>query len=121
MVKFTNEQRLEIIKIYYRNTESVVTTLRALTQVFGRNNLSTRQAVRSIVNKFEWLYSLLDVLVPVRQRTGRSTENITAVRASVENELNQSIPRRSKELEISQTTLLKILHKDLGLHPYRIK
>jgi len=34
---------------------------------------------------------------------------------------NQSIPRRSKELGISQTALWRILHKDLGLHPNRIK
>ena len=101
MVKFTNEQCLEIIKNYYRNTESVVATLRALTPVFGRNNLPTRQAVHAIVNKFESTYSLLDVLVPVRQRTGRSTKNITAVKASVENEANQSISRRLKELGIS--------------------
>ena len=121
MVKFTNEQRLEIIKNYYRNTESVVATLRALTPVFGPNNLPTRQAVRAIVNKFESTYSLLDVLVPVRQRTSRSTEIITAVRASVENESNQSIRRRSQELGISQTTLWRILHEGLGLHPYKIK
>ena len=66
MEKFTNEQRLEMIKNYYRNTESVVATLRALTPVFGRNNLPTRQAVCAIVNKFESTYSLLDVLVPVK-------------------------------------------------------
>jgi len=62
MVKFTNEQRLEIIKNYYRNTESVVATLRALTPVFSPNNLPTKQAVRAIANKFESTYSLLDVL-----------------------------------------------------------
>ena len=38
MVKFTNQQRLEIIKNYYRNSELVVATLRALTPIFGRNN-----------------------------------------------------------------------------------
>lgn len=121
MVKFTNEQRLEILKNYYRNSESVVATLRALTPIFGRNNRPTRQAVRAIVDKFESTYSLLNVRVPVRQRTGRSTENIAAVRASVENEPNQSIPRRSQELGISQSTLWRILRKDLRLHPYKIQ
>ncbi|KZC13929.1 Histone-lysine N-methyltransferase SETMAR [Dufourea novaeangliae] len=121
MVKFTNEQRLEIIKTYYRNSESVVATLRALTPIFGRNNRPTRQAVRAMVNKFESTYSLLNTPVPVRQRTGRSIENIAAVRASVQNEPNQSIPRRSQELGICQTTLWRILLKDLHLHPYKIK
>ena len=48
MVKFTNQQRLKIIKNYYRNSESVVATLRVLTPIFGRNNRPTRQAVRTI-------------------------------------------------------------------------
>ncbi|XP_015432539.1 PREDICTED: uncharacterized protein LOC107188711 [Dufourea novaeangliae] len=121
MAKFTDEQRLEIIKTYYRNSESVVATLRALTPIFGRNNRPTRQAVRAMVNKFESTYSLLNIPVPVRQRTGRSIENIAAVRASVQNEPNQSIPRRSQELGICQTTLWRILLKDLHLHPYKIK
>ena len=83
MVKFTNQQRLEIIKNYYRNSESVVAILRALTPIFGRNNRSTRQAVRAIVD--------------------------------------HSIPRRSQELGIAQTTLWRIMRKDLGLHAFKIK
>ena len=56
MVKFTNQQRLEIIKNYYRKSESVVATLRALTPIFNRNNRPTRQAVRTIVNKQNMRY-----------------------------------------------------------------
>ena len=61
MVKFTNQQRLEVIKNYYRNSESVVATLRALTPIFGRNNRTTRQAVRAIMDRFETKFTLLDV------------------------------------------------------------
>ena len=52
MVKFTTKQRLEIIKNYYRNSESVVATLRAPTPIFGCNNRPTRQAVCAIVDRF---------------------------------------------------------------------
>ena len=52
MVKFANQQRLEIIKNYYRNSELVVATLRALTPIFDRNNRPTRQAMRAIVDTF---------------------------------------------------------------------
>lgn len=76
----------------------MVATLRALSTIFGRNNRSTRQAVLAIVDKFDLSYSLLDVADSVKQRTGRSTKNIAAVSASVQNEPNQSIPRRSQEL-----------------------
>ena len=68
MVKFTNQQHLEIITNSYRNSESVVATLRSLTPIFGRNNRPTRQAVRAIVDKFETKFTLLDVPVPKRRR-----------------------------------------------------
>ena len=121
MVKFTNQQRLEIIKNYYRNSESVVATLRALTPIFGHNNRPTRQAVRPIVDEFETKFTLLDVPVPKRCRIARSEEIIAAVSASIQNEPNQSIPRRFHELGIAQTTLWRIMRKDLGLHAFKIK
>ena len=108
MVNFTNQLRLEIIKNYYRNSESVVATLRALTPIFGRNNCPTRQAVRAIVDKFETKFTLLDAPVPKR-RIARSEEIIAAVSASIQNEPNQSIPRRSQELGIAQTILGRIM------------
>ena len=79
MVKFTNQQRLEIIKNYYRNSESLVATLIALTPIFGRNNRPTHQAVRAIVDKFETIFTLLDVPVPKGRRIARSGEIIAAV------------------------------------------
>ena len=121
MVKFTNQQRLEIIKNYYRNYESVVATLRALTPISGRNNRPIRQAVRTIVAKFKTKFTLLDVPVPKRRRIARSEKIIAAVSASIQNEPNQSIPRRSQELSISQTTLWCIMQEDLGLHAFQIK
>ena len=121
MAKFMNQRRLEIIKNYYRNSEWVFATLRALTPIFGRNNRLTRQAVRAIVDKFETKFTLLDVPVPKRRRIARSEEIIAAVSASISNEPTQSIPRRSQELGIAQTTLWRIMRKDLGLHAFKIK
>ena len=87
----------------------MVATLRALTPIFGRNNRPTRQAMRAIVDKFETRFTLLDVPVPKRRRIARSEEIIAAVSASIQNELNQSIPRRSQELGIAQTTVWHII------------
>ena len=83
MVKFTDQQRLEIIKNDYRNSETVVATLRALTPIFGRNNRPTRQAVRAMVDKFETKFTLLDVPVPKRRCIARSEEIIAAVSTSI--------------------------------------
>ncbi len=38
MDKYTIEQRVQIIKIYYQNNESVRKTFRALREFYGRNN-----------------------------------------------------------------------------------
>ena len=99
----------------------MVATLRAFTPIFGRNNRPARQAVRAIVDKFETKFTLLNVPVPKRRRIARSEEIIAAVSASIQNEPNQSIPRRSQELGIAQTTLWRIMRKDLGLHAFKIK
>ena len=90
MEKFTNQKRLEIIKNYYRNSESVVATLRGLTPILGRNNHPTRQAVHAIVDKFETKFILLDVPVPKRRRIARSEEIIAAVSASIQNDDDDS-------------------------------
>ena len=71
--------------------------------------------------KFETQFTLLDVPVPKRRRIARSEEIIAAVSASIQNEPNQSIPRRSQELGIAETTLWRIMRNDRGLHAFKIK
>ena len=99
----------------------MVATLRALTPIFSRNNRPTRQAVRAIMDRFVTKITLLDVLVPKRRRIARSEEIIAAASASIQNEPNQLIPRRSQKLGIAQTTLWRIVRKHLGLHAFKIK
>ena len=77
--------------------------------------------MRAIVDKFETKFTLLNVPVPKRRRTARSEEIIAAVSASIQNEPNQSIPHRSRELGIAQTTLWRTMREDLGLHAFKIK
>ena len=52
-------------------------------------------------------------------KTVRTPENIVAVAESVCEALSISIHRRSQQLNISQTSLRRILHKDLGMTPYK--
>ena len=59
--------------------------------------------------------------MPKKCHIARSEEIIAAVSASIQNEPNQSIPRRSQELGIAQTTRWRIMRKDLGLHTSKIK
>ena len=89
---YTSQQRVEIIKIYYPSSESVPSTLRALSPIYGRNNRPSRSAIERLVEKFEPTGTAENVPVPVRQRSARSVENIAATEASVEE--NVSLTRR---------------------------
>ena len=121
MDNYTIEQRVQIIKIYYQNNESVRKTFRALREFYGRSNRPVESTIRRLVNKFESTGTVTDTTVPVRQRNARSEANIAAVNESVRENPNLSISRRSQELGLSQTSTWRILRKDLGLHPYKIQ
>jgi len=55
-----------------------------------------------------------------RARPVRSTENIAAVAQSVL-EQPTSTRHRSQNLNISRTSLRRILNKDLGMKPYKVQ
>lgn len=78
------------------------------------------KAIRRTVEKFEGKYTLLDLKPPTRQRLVRSEANIAAVAASIEEDPEMSIRRRSAELGIARESTRLILRLDLGLHPYKI-
>lgn len=121
MERYTLEQRLQIVQIFYKNNRSVAATLRALRPFYGPFNKPSRSTIDRLVKKFESTFSLHNVPVRVRARSARSVENIAAVRDSVQEDANVSLTRRSQQLGLSVSSLWRILRKDLGLHPYKIK
>ena len=56
-----------------------------------------------------------------KPKTMRTLENIAAVTESVCEAPSTSIHRRSQQLNISKTLLRRILHKDLGMTPYKVQ
>ena len=96
MKRFTVIQRLEIIKIYYKNNESIRETFRALREIYGRHNRPTELAIRNLIKKFESTGSVCDVKHPTCQKRNRTQENIDAVNESVTEEPELSITRRSQ-------------------------
>ncbi|CAB3225785.1 unnamed protein product [Arctia plantaginis] len=115
MERYTLQQRIEIIKIHYKNGENKTKAF------FGRREAPCRTAIQKLVEKFELLGQVSDVKNKTRARRSRTTENIAAVAQSVEENAGLSIPRRSLELGIPQTSLHRILHKDLGLKAYKVQ
>uniref|UniRef100_A0A1I7XIA3 HTH psq-type domain-containing protein n=1 Tax=Heterorhabditis bacteriophora TaxID=37862 RepID=A0A1I7XIA3_HETBA len=64
--------------------------------------------------------SISDLKYSGRPSTSRSTQNIEAVRESVDESSGISIQHRGQEVDISRSSLQRILTKDLHLHAYKV-
>ena len=117
MGHYTVQQCIEIIRIYHQNSLSDQATFRAPCEIYGQHYRSTERPIRRIAGKYEMIGSVVDQSMPVGHRNARSDENIAAVRESVSDNPNLSIPRRAQELELSRTSTWRILRKDLGFFP----
>ena len=95
MNRLTNEQRLQIIEFYYQNACCVKKVQRALLPFYGQFNRPTEAAIRAIVTKFRTKFTLLNMKTPTRLRRVRTEETNAAVSASVNDDHQLSIRRRS--------------------------
>lgn len=121
MNRLTNEQRLQIIEFYYQNSCSVKRVHRALLPIYGQFDRPTEGAIRKLVTKLRTQFTLLDIKPSTRIRRVRTEENIAAVSASVFDDREMSIRRRSQQLGLCYSTTWKILRKDLCVKPYKIQ
>ena len=64
---------------------------------------------------------LIDKPKREKPKTVHTPENIAAVAESVCEAPSTSIRRRSQQLNILETSLRRILHKDLGMAPYKVQ
>ena len=68
---------------------------------YGQFNRSTEAATRAILTKLRTKFILLDIKPPTRLRRARTEENIAAVSASVNDDHQLPIRRRSQQLGYS--------------------
>ena len=64
---------------------------------------------------------LIDKPKREKPKTVRTAENIAGMAESVCEAPSTSIHRRSQQLNISETSLRQILHKELGMTPYKVQ
>ena len=71
----------------------------------------------------KWKKLASSSITPKRKKpkTERTPENIAAVAESVYEAPSTSIHRRFQQLNISNTSLRRILNKDLGMTPYKVQ
>lgn len=121
MERLSPAQRLQIVQLYYENGRSTRNVYRALRATYGPHNRPTERTIRYTIDKFETQFSIMDNTRPHRPHPARSEGNIAAVAASVREDREESIRRRSQQLGLSYATTWRILRKDLGLKAYKIQ
>ena len=96
-------------------------TVRAYRKKYGRNSAPSDNTIRSLVKNIFEYESVATRQRPIRSRPRRSDEVVEAVRDSVADNPNVSYHRRSQELNVSGTTLRRIMKHDLHLFPYKVQ
>ena len=112
MVVFTLEQRWEILRHYFENHGDVAESVRKLRADFGRREAPLVPYVRQLKKKVKEIDILIDKPKREKPKTVRTPENIVAVAESLCEASSTSIHRRSQQLNISETSFRRILHKD---------
>ena len=115
---FDLNERIFVIKNYYARTSYKHVEERW--EANFRTPAPSKSTMFNLVSKFEVTGSVLNAPKEGRPRTVCSPENkdIVIVAAAFLHSPKKSIRQALKELNISQTSLHRILH-DIGLKPYR--
>ena len=82
--------------------------------------LEEEQRRRYLVKKVKETGILIDKPKREKSKTVGTSENIAAVTESVCEAPSTSIHRHSQQLNISETLLRRILHKELGMTSYKV-
>ena len=77
--------------------------------------------LRYLLKKVKETGILIDKLKREKPKTVHTPENIAAVAKSVYEAPSTSIHSRSQQLNIPEISLRRILHKDLGMTPYKVQ
>ena len=122
MIVCTLEQRWEILRHYFENHANVAECVRKLRMDFGRREAPLVPYVRYLVKKVKETGILIHRPKREKPKTPvRTPENISVVVESVNEVPATSIHSPSQQLNISKTSLRQILHKDLGMTPYKVQ
>ncbi|KAJ8950206.1 hypothetical protein NQ318_003197 [Aromia moschata] len=92
-----------------------------ITGQVDRNEAPSAPGVRKFLKKVRETGLLMDNRSHPRARPVRTAEIIAAVAQSVSENLRTSTLHRAQQLNVSRTSLRRILHKDLGLFASKLQ
>ena len=113
---YTTQERIKIIEAYFA-AKSVLLTQRQCRKDFGRNNVPDGRTIQRLVAKFRKTDARKPRSFIVRHNSWEYSE-FTGTPWGFP---RKSTRRLSQENGISKTSVLRILHDDLKLFPYKIQ
>ena len=123
MLPWSLEHHVFACDTYVKNGESVTEIQRLFKRRFniGRHgNVPSCNSILRWVNALRMTGSLLKNKPPGPARTAKTPRNVDRVRVAIIRTHRRSARRHSAELEISQSIVQRILHKDLAFQLYKI-
>ena len=102
---------------YFENHGNVAECVLKLRTDFGRRAAESASYVRYLVEKLKETAILIDKPKRQKPETVRTPEYIAAVAESVCEAPSISIHRRSQQLNISEISLRRTMHKDFAMTP----
>uniref|UniRef100_A0A0K2UYB6 Putative LOC100572414 [Acyrthosiphon pisum] n=1 Tax=Lepeophtheirus salmonis TaxID=72036 RepID=A0A0K2UYB6_LEPSM len=90
--RYTHQQRVQIVQLYYENQRSVKDVFRKLRPTYGPHNRPSESTICKITEKFKGAATCWDVPSSGRPCTARSVENIAALTESVAEDRDNTLP-----------------------------
>ena len=123
MSQWTLEHRVFAYDSFVKSGESIIEIHRLFHCRFniGRpGNIQSRNTVLRWATSFRARGTLMKKKPPGPVATARTPENVEGVREAVLRSPTRSARRHAVELGMSEITVRRILHKDLGIHSYKV-
>ena len=120
---WSGEHRAFVIEEFVKNGRVSRSDAAFLPRHFSLNRhdpVPTGKTVHRWVSNFRQTSSALNRRRSGRPRTRTAQENVTAVADSNEQSPRRSIRKHAFALHMSATSVLRILHRSLHMHPYKI-
>lgn len=108
---------------FVRNNESIVAVQREFRRHFDlarHDSVPTRNTILRWVESFRLRGTVMNRKPPGAPRSVRTAENVERVRQAILRSPGRSARRHSAELRLSNRSVRRILHIDLGFHPYKM-
>lgn len=124
MERFSGADRALCVREFYKNGDSATVARRRFCSIRGFRHLNDAPSIpliRKWVKKFEETGTTLEKPKSGRPRSSRTVENVERANESVRDDPSLSIRKRASALNVHRSSLHRILHKDLKLHPYKIQ